>query len=627
MIVSYDPATTDGIAFQYAGMTVDQKATLSSSQAGYIRGVRTSEEPDGPLRTRLATEGLLGDIVNSSPVFVGEARASNRDQAPYPTTDLYSDFVSDVKDRTPVVYVGANDGMMHGFKATTGEELFAYVPNLITDSTVRYTNKVEHFTSTFYLHDYYVDLSPRLNDVFIRPATGGSKSWRTVLVGGLGAGGKGFFALDVTDPDTDFVNETSAKDAVLWEFSEADDTYPVDLDDLPLGGADGAIVDPDGLPVKDLGYALSLPTITMSNKADTDGEKEWVAIFGNGPNSTAGIATLFVLYIDKGSDGWSGNDFVKISTGYGVPLTGEELEGYPNGLGSPTPVDADLNGTTDYVYAGDRLGNLFRFDVTSANPDDWFAVRLFSATYEVSPGVEVLQPALSKPTVTKHPDQPGFLITFGTGSFVAEEDGSDTSIQSIYTIWDPLTTNNPPTAQADTKSLRLVEQTLTNVVDDSINPAQTRRILSSNPVDYTPETGAPGVYGWYIDLDMERAQNTLSGATNTDISGNAPPDPQFPGEKAIRRFVFRDGVLLTTTVLPATDATSCLGVRPGAILVMDQVTGGATKGHHLRVIPHKGGPFGSNLNHGLQQASEHSVKDPRTGYHETHQGGIAQGPR
>ncbi len=572
-IVSFDPATNAGIEFQYADLTTDQQTTLSANQHAYMRGVRTQEEPAGSLRDRLDTEGLLGDIVNSSPVFVGTARATNRDQAPYPTDDLYSDFVDDVKDRTAVVYVGANDGMMHGFNATTGEELYAYMPNLVIDATARFNNKVDNFTSTFYLHDYYVDLTPRLNDVYMRPSSGASKRWLTTLVGGLGAGGKGFFALDVTDPDTMYASESAATASVLWEFSEEDDTYPVDSNGDPIGGSVGAITDPDGQPVKDLGYSLSLPSIVMSNAQDLDGEKEWVAVFGNGPNSTAGIATLFVLFMDKGADGWGSSDFVKITTDFGVPLAGEELEGYPNGLGSPTAVDEDLNGTTDYVYAGDRLGNLWRFDVSSSNTSNWKAVRIFSATYDDG-GTDMLQPILSRPLVTKHPDKPGFLVTVGTGSFVTEEDGENTDIQSIYTIWDNPAIASPPTANSDTKDLRLVEQEISNVVDDTGAVTLTRRIVTSNAVEYESETATPGTYGWYIDLDIERATTTIGGDPNPDTAGNAPPGAQYPGEKAIRRWLFRDGVIITTTVLPATDETSCFGARPGAILVLDGLTGG-----------------------------------------------------
>src|SRR5690606_14603074 len=143
-----------------------------------------------------------GDIVNSSPVYVGQPRAVARDQAPYPTTDLYSQFADTHRNRAGVVYVGANDGILHGFNAATGEEVFGYVPSKIIDASQSYRNTLDEYTDPFYQHKYYVDLTPRLNDVYMRTTFGGSRAWRTVLLGGLGAGGKGYFALNVTDPDS-----------------------------------------------------------------------------------------------------------------------------------------------------------------------------------------------------------------------------------------------------------------------------------------------------------------------------------------------------------------------------------------------------------------------------------------
>ena len=570
VIVTWNPGTHNGVAFDYASLSVNQKAVLSETQVDYLRGDRSEEDPSGPLRGRLTNSGLLGDIVNASPVFVGEPRAINRDQSPFPTTNLYSSFASSKYGRQQMVYVGANDGMLHGFNALTGEEKFAFVPNTIIDASNAFSNKLASFTSTFYLHDYYVDLTPRLNDAYMATSAGGSKQWMTALVGGLGAGGKGYYALNVTDPASQFVDESSAANAVLWEFADADDTYPNDAAGNPIGGAVGAITDPSGNPVKDLGYSLSLPVVTMSNTA-TSGENDWVALFGNGPNSTAGIATLFVLFMDKGLDGWSSGDFVKISTDYGVPLAGEPLVGYPNGLGSPASVDANLDGTVDYVYAGDRLGNLFRFDMTDSNPSNWHAVRLFTAYHEDG-GATTVQPILSQPLVVKHPDKQGFLVTFGTGSFMTADDASDTDIQSIYTIWDDLTATNPITALANTRENRLVEQTMTNEVEDQDSELRTRRVHTNIDVAYG--AGVNGIYGWYVDLDAARAQFTRSGGANPDTSGDAPPGAQFPGEKAVRRFLYRDGTIITTTVLPATDEVSCYGARPGAILVFNHLTGG-----------------------------------------------------
>ncbi|MEM9743597.1 MAG: PilC/PilY family type IV pilus protein [Pseudomonadota bacterium] len=574
-IVSYDRGAQDGIAFRFDQLSPEQQLVLNDLQLDWLRGERAQEiEQDGVFRDR-RPDKILGDIVNSSPVFVAQPRAINRDQAPYPTAsgELYSEFKAANDSREGIVYVGANDGMLHGFNAETGEERIAYVPNKLMDSSQRFAEELRELTDPFYSHRYYVDLTPRLNDAYISPTGSGTKDWRTILIGGLGGGGKGYYALDVTNPN-DYNSDGAAEDIVLWEFTDEDDSYPVDEDGNPLGGAVGAVTDPDGLPVKDLGYSYSLPTVAMSNVEDADGENEWIAIFGNGQNSTSGIAKLYALFIDEGIDGWDADDYVKIDTGYGVPVTEPaEWVGYPNGLGSPTAVDTDLNGTVDLVYAGDVFGNLFRFDLRSDDPDDWKAVLLFTATYTES-GVDRRQAALQRPLVTPHPTKPGFLVIFGTGSYFTDEDASSDDIQSIYGIWDPVASDSPFTAAANSKATRLVEQTITNVVDDSVTPPQTRRIVSQTDVNYTTETTAPGVYGWYIDLDMPRATTTLSGATNTDSTGNAPPAAQFPGERAIRRFVLRNGNVITTTVLPTTGEASCFGTRPGAILIFNAANGG-----------------------------------------------------
>ena len=115
---------------------------------------------------------------------------------------------------------------------------------------------------------------------------------------------------------------------------------------------------------------------------------------------------------------------------------------------------------------------------------------------------------------------------------------------------------------------------MTNIFEEVGGVLVTRRVMTNNPVNYQPEGAAPGVYGWYFDFDMARATHTTSGNVNPDMSGNAPPAPQFPGEKAIRRLVYRDGTVITTTILPATGEASCFGARPGAIMLFDVLTGG-----------------------------------------------------
>ena len=585
VVVTYDDITERGKPFTYAQLNADQLSVLNQNELDWLRGDRSNEEPNGILRSRQQDSGLLGDIVHSAPVFVGAPRAFRRDQEPYPTnlSDQYSQFVSDNANRQRVVYVGANDGMLHGFDAGTpgntgtGDEIVAFVPNKIIDSSEQFANRLDQLTSLVYAHRFFVDLTPTVEDVFM-PASwaAASKSWNTILVGGLGAGGKGYYAMNVTDPG-DYSSATAASDTVLWEFTDEDDTYPVDGNGDPITDDDGNTLLYNGMPVKDLGYALAQPQVVMTNVNDTDSEKQWGAVFGNGYNSTAGIAKLFVLFVGEGMDGWSSNDFVKIDTGEGVKGAPDPLAGLPNGIGTVAVVDADGNGTADYAYGGDLFGNMFRFDMTSTNPDDWSATKIFQATLDGTTSTR--QPVTTQPYVIKftgqqsgEPDE-GFLVVFGTGSWVTDDDGTSTEVQSVYGIWDRLEVN-PNTASPGAKFNRLVEQNITNIVDEgALFPNQ--RILSKNVVAYQPDsnTGTPGTYGWYFDLDPVRASVTLQGNPSNVNTGLAPPSPQFPGERAIRRIIERGGILLITTVIPR-DANTCFRAPPGSTFPIDALTGG-----------------------------------------------------
>ncbi|MEX1237985.1 MAG: PilC/PilY family type IV pilus protein, partial [Pseudomonadales bacterium] len=333
-----------------------------SDRIDYFRGDSSNERPSGVFRERPDIAGRLGDIVNASPVFVGPPQQLRRTNLPYPQgSDLYTLFQDQYQLREPLIYVSANDGMMHAFEADTGDEHLAFVPNAVMTGT--FNRKIVELLNYEYTHKYLMDVTPAINDVFVDPAGGLNKSWRTMIVGGYGAGGKGYFAIDGTDPTV--MTEAAGGDVVFWEFTDDDDTYPTDAHDgsgLPLDdGAGGQRFDlqSPAQPVKDLGYSFSVPTIAMSNVKDADGEQEWVVMFGNGFNSTSGIAKLFVLFSSRGNDGvWchpdsvfdddldpnngpvrtgcaaDAQDFVKLDTGFGVPASGP-LAGFPNGLGTP----------------------------------------------------------------------------------------------------------------------------------------------------------------------------------------------------------------------------------------------------------------------------------------------------
>jgi type IV pilus assembly protein PilY1 len=182
----------------------------------YLRGDRSQEQSAEntalPFRLR---DSRLGDIVNSTPAFShlenrGYGSLNLRDA--FSTIDSYNDFRdSDAyQDRTPLVMVGANDGMFHGFNADVsssdgGEELFAFVPASVYDN-------LYELTLPDYGHRYYVDGSPVVSDAWLNETDG----WRTIAVSTTGAGANSVFALDVTDPES--VDASS----VLWEFSHPD---------------------------------------------------------------------------------------------------------------------------------------------------------------------------------------------------------------------------------------------------------------------------------------------------------------------------------------------------------------------------------------------------------------------
>ena len=249
----------------------------------------------------------------------------------------------------------------------------------------------------------------------------------------------------------------------------------------------------------------------------------------------------------------------------------DPLAGLPNGLGTPLVIDVDLNGTGDFAYAGDMFGNLYRFDISDSNQSNWSFTKLFQASYDGTAATR--QPITVRPHVLKHPTESGYIIIFGTGSYMTEYDGVSTDIQSVYGIWERFEVA-PPTATMSAKFDRLVEQVVTNVFDESNANFARQRIVSANAVNYIPDAGlVEGTYGWFIDLDMQRPSNTISGNPNPDLSGEAPPLPQYPGERAVRRIVPRGGAALITTVIPR-DANTCFRSPPGSTFPIDLVTGG-----------------------------------------------------
>jgi type IV pilus assembly protein PilY1 len=556
------------------GAPIAQQNTEVTQRVNYLRGDSSFERPVGNFRERPSVEGKLGDIVHSTPVFVGAPNRLGRDGEPYPQgADLYSTFAAAYESRNDVIYVEANDGMLHGFDAADGSEVFGFLPNNLMLGA--FSRKITDLLNYEYSHRFLVDLTPAINDAFIKANGTGSREWATVLVGGQGAGAKAYFALDVTDPDK--LNEANAADVVLWEFTEADDSYPTDavvepftnLAGTPVAGnpllTSGALrMDLQDIPqpVRDLGNTFSVPTLAMSNIV-TDGDNEWIAMFGNGFNSTAGIAKLFVLFIERGADGdWCHPnkinnvvlgasalptgcaadevDFIKINTGFGVQ------DGFPNGLGTPRGIDVDSNGTIDFAYAGDTFGNFFRFDLSSSEYREWSFTKIFEAEYEDSFGIKTPQPITTQPIVTQHPTEDrGFMVIFATGSYITIPDGTSEEIQSIYGLWDRL---SPELFGVD----KMVRQRYTNEYDATFGNV---RSLSNEAVDYNSKDG------WYNHLNPP--------AQGLPITASA----EFPGEKAVRNIQIRGGLTFVNSVVPRS-AISCVDSAGGFALAFCPGTGG-----------------------------------------------------
>ncbi|MDG2175710.1 MAG: PilC/PilY family type IV pilus protein [Gammaproteobacteria bacterium] len=494
----------------FASTTTDAGEIASNQAYGagflnYLRGDRSNEDSGYNFRDR---NSALGDIVDSDPQFVGVPRF------PYPDSleaSTYSSFATAHASRPSMVYVGANDGMMHGFDESTGAEVFAYIPNLVFED-------LPELGQSSYIHRYFVNEPPTVVDAFF-PNFAGSGEWRTALVGGLGLGGQGMYALDVTDPST--LIESNADDISLWEFNDADDP--------------------------DLGYSFGSPSIAKMHNG------QWVAVFGNGYNnteadgaaSTTGHASLFIVDIETG-------DLVtKIDTGVGSVAT-------PNGLASPALVDIDRDFLVDYIYAGDIEGNVWKFDVTDSDEDEWDVAYKSGSTPLPLFSAPAGQQITTRPQITLHPaDLDGFMVYFGTGQYLETGDndpvGADT--QAFYGVWDK---NETTLTAFDTDDL--LQQFITDEFlkgfdtdEDTIDDRFfTLREVSDYPINYDSHMG------WYMQLLAQ----LVEGSANTDNFG----------EKQVSNALVRDGRVIFTTLIPSQNQCDFGG--SSFIMELDFLNGG-----------------------------------------------------
>ena len=394
--------TNTNAASQFTWATIgaaNQTALGTGANAAlvdYLRGDRSNEGDGKPYRARL---GVLGDFINSNPVLVKDSVNMGYSALTKPGGGSpYTAFLTAKAARHAVLYVGGNDGMLHGFKDTLnvtasedGKEVFAYVPSVAYPELMKLSDKTYGLASGGLTHRFYVDGPLSESDAYV----GGA--WRNYLLGSTGAGGRSVFALDVTNPAS--LNGST----IAWEITSASNG--------------------------DLGYVSSPVQVGVLDNG------EWVALFGNGRFSNAGKAVLFV---------------VNLNTKAVQTLDVETTLG-SNGLGG-VGVLRNTEGVITNLYVGDLKGNLWKLNY-KASAASRFEVDGGKAMFQATPASgatvqQIMEPPLVYPfpatsvitssgsTCTSVSEGGGHLILFGSGVLNTKADANSKDVQAMYAVWD-----------------------------------------------------------------------------------------------------------------------------------------------------------------------------------------------
>lgn len=453
-------ASEVGLLSQYPSMTdgtsgsVDQRtAAAGTNLVNYLRGQggKTPFEANSLTKLFRAREHIMGDIVNSQPVYVKAPSASYSDSG-------YSTFKGNSASRTPIVFAATNDGMLHAFYAGTsivdsqgGEEAWAFIPSIVLPNMYKLAS--ENYASQ---HIFLVDGTPVSGDIFDTNVAGCASSpsnpencWKTILVAGLNKGGKGYYALDITNP-------TSPKG--LWELNWSSTCYDSATSSTWYSDCH-------------LGYTYNNPVIGKL----ADGR--WVVLVTSGYNnvnsptvSGDGLGYLYVL------EAATGKILYKISTGVGSAAN-------PSGLNhisaSVTGNNAMKNNQIDRVYGVDLLGNIWRIDVNDSLGTSGREATLLSQLVDSS---GVSQPITTRPRLyTVNND---IMVYVGTGRYLGSSDSSNTQTQTIWAIKDPITS----TVTNPRSSLNQI-----TIANQGSGSSATRTITNDASQCNSPN-------GWFADL-------------------------------------------------------------------------------------------------------------------------------
>ncbi|WP_374491409.1 pilus assembly protein [Zoogloea sp.] len=393
-----------GTPFRFSNLSNRQKLNLSATSSNasgddtdgarileYLRGNRTNESTDTETKLYRQRGKLLGDIVDSKVVYLGAPSADYADTY----NPGYSTFKSTYLNRAPRIFVGANDGMLHAFDASSdsvGDEIFGLIPYSMfagPDDSPEMSG-LQALARTNYSHHFYMNATPEIRDVDFNKVNGrsGDPDWRTILVVGQGKGGKSFVAMDVTSLPSS-ATETQLAGKVLWEFSH-----------------------------NNMGYSFGQPLIAKTRKWG------WVVILTGGYNNTSGNrkgrGALFVLNARTGE---LLQDIYTSEGSEASPAGLAQVEGY---------VQSYADFTLDYVYGGDLLGNVWRFDFTS-DSDDVPSPTLLAQLRDPSGNA---QPVTVAPKIEYSADDLKRYVFVGTGRLLHSQDQANTQTQTFYALRD-----------------------------------------------------------------------------------------------------------------------------------------------------------------------------------------------
>ena len=484
-IYTYDGASASSLVkLTSAGPTAAptlREALKMSGETGYAKADNrfywllgsADNESNANLRKR---DVLLGDIVNADPAFAGAGNLRYRFLPKVYGSGLFPAFAKEKRElltaadeNTPakrkwrsLLLVGANDGMMHALDAETGSEVFAYIPRGVY-------SKLADLSSLQYRHQYTVDGPISIGDVYFdenSDGTGGE--WRTIAVGTLGAGGRGVYALDITD----VLKSSTGAPRVIFDVSAEDPTTDTDLRNA-------------------LGYSMSRPLIVPTR------DSNWKVILGNGPNSNNGTASLITI------DPEDPENYKIIDSGAKISTTSTD-----NGLFGVALLP-NANGVTEAAYGGDLMGNMWKFDLSGTDSDNW------DVAYDNEPLVRVVdksgvpQPITATPTLgvntqktvrgADEEELPSTMVYFGTGKYYESADPRNMQVQSVYGIADIdslVFTDNA------SRRDKLEEKEITaEFASDGVM----KRTINN---DVSSSSGTPAVdwdekYGWFIDLQVK----------------------------------------------------------------------------------------------------------------------------